>query len=1234
MKKTKFQRFAACLLALTMLLGSALVSVSAATGTSDASSGSSVTDKSLQEIRELLNAISYSEYVLSDVFTTTGYAKEQIVIDVLADIDTSRDGNCYIDDEKVKELTAGGNADKVNDYAHKSTLYRDADGNEIESLYTPSNGSVSWKVELSESAKYAIVIEYYAVTGKATAVERVFKINDKVPFSEARYLTLNKNWVTEPVQYQLRDGETAESAKADLESIGLTVTKDESGNLYCAIPEVWDEELVKACEDRGLRFFLTDVTNNEIRSAAVQAPVWTNYYLRDSSGYYTDNFVFALEKGTNILTLEGKNEPLAIKSIRLVPVEETPTYDEYIKNLGSVKNNANSTVRLEAEYPNATSSKTIYPTEDRSDAANSPSDVSRTVMNTLGGEKWQTAGQYVEYNFRVSGSGMYDLISHFRQNILDGMYVCRSLEIYSHNVEEGTAGYYNGAPFEEAKSLRYNYSANWNVTKLTDGSTGSDGKTRNYPIYFVGTDDNKDAYYTIRFVVTLGSMGDIVREVQEILNSVNNDYLNILRLTGANPNTYNSYGFSRVMPDTLIDMIVQSRRLDNSENKNNKNYQPGLAERLTTLAGQKSSNVGTLQRIADLLKKMGTDEEEIPTNLENLKTYIGTLGTFLSDAQTQPLLLDYILIRPADSAEKMPRGKAGFFQAIAHEVSGFFMSFVRDYNSMGSMDEDADKSIEVWLAYGRDQSQVIRNLINNDFTPNTGVAVDLKLVAAATLLPSILSGSGPDVYLGLGQADVINYAIRSALINIDDRADFAEVRDNFNDAAMLVLGIEDADQIMHYYGLPETQSFTMMFVRDDVLADLGLEVPKTWDDILAAVPVLQSQKMEIGLTTDFQIFLYQRNGELFADNGMRINLDSVVGLSSFEYMCNLFTQYSFPYTYNAANRFRTGEMPIIIGDYTAMYNQLKVFATEIEGAWEFLPMPGIKQEDGSINNVSISSIAAVVMVSGVEDKDSAWEYMKWYTGKDCQSDYTNEMVAILGPSAKHPTANKYALEDLPWTTSELAQVQAQFNNLAAVPNYPGAYIIGRYTNFAFLSAYNDKADPAESILSYVPTINKEITRKRNEFKLETLEAGETLASKRLNQATGLLDKIEKNSDYKSDYAEVIREAKAAIKDQNENGLMMAAEKLRGILRELDPNYQYVESHANDGNTNYKNSTYWKNLESLMGYDMNDLSLTNKEKKKLRKCYYYEAYDLTDEMATLLHFAAEYMEDAAAALSTY
>jgi hypothetical protein len=259
--------------------------------------------------------------------------------------------------------------------------------------------------------------------------------------------------------------------------------------------------------------------------------------------------------------------------------------------------------------------------------------------------------------------------------------------------------------------------------------------------------------------------------------------------------------------------------------------------------------------------------------------------------------------------------------------------------------------------------------------------------------------------------------------------------------------------------------------------------------------------MEIGITTDTNIHLYQQGGTLFADNGMRINLDSKIGLASFRKMCEFFTKYGFPYQYDAANRFRTGEMPILIGDYTGLYNQLKVFATEIEGLWTMVPVPGVAREDGTVNNCAISSVSASVMVRGSEDHTSdAWTYIKWFTGNECQEEYANEMVAIMGPSAKYNTANIQALENLPWTTEEYTRIKAQFDNLASVPNYPGSYIIGRYTDFAFLAAYNDNEDPTEALLGYIYTINKEITRKRAEFGLETLEQGETLADKRLGQA--------------------------------------------------------------------------------------------------------------------------------------
>jgi hypothetical protein len=354
---------------------------------------------------------------------------------------------------------------------------------------------------------------------------------------------------------------------------------------------------------------------------------------------------------------------------------------------------------------------------------------------------------------------------------------------------------------------------------------------------------------------------------------------------------------------------------------------------------------------------------------------------------------------------------------------------------------------------------------------------------------------------------------------------------------------------------------------------------------------------------------------------MRINLDSKVGLASFEKMCNLFTMYSFPYQYDAANRFRTGEMPILLGDYTGLYNQLKVFATEINGKWEFMPLPGEIRgydEDGKaiINNVSISGVAATVMVKGCDKTDSSWEFMKWYTGANCQVGFSNEMVAIMGPSAKQPVSNKNALASLPWTTSELKQIQAQFNNLGSVPNYPGAYIIDRYTNFAFLSAYNDNANPSDALLAYINTINKEIERKRNEFNLEVLSDGvheyKDLLTKRLAQIVELVGYIRENGEYKAEYDALMDQIEKATRSDDSAELAAAAEAAKALYQQLDP----------DG------SKFIADRNEVMGYDMTDTSLTKAEKKKIRKCFSYEVYKNTDQVATQLKCMVDFLEDAA------
>jgi len=436
------------------------------------------------------------------------------------------------------------------------------------------------------------------------------------------------------------------------------------------------------------------------------------------------------------------------------------------------------------------------------------------------------------------------------------------------------------------------------------------------------------------------------------------------------------------------------------------------------------------------------------------------------------------------------------------------------------------------------------------FTDLTGFGVNLKLVTGGTLLPSILAGKGPDVYMGLGSADVINYAIRDAVMSVGATRDSVDATEAFrNDPTKAVFNSEhyiyyneennsyewsdklDANKNLSFtsqsfldaeaanyvsaatdtlelggivYGIPQEMSFAMMFYRMDVLAELNVDVPETWSQLLSYLPTLQSNNMQIGvgyiLALDFM--LYQKGGSLwkYEDDpiyaGARIDLDSDIALESFEFVCRLFTDYSFPVSYDGSNRFRTGEMPVLIGDYVSTYNTLTVYATEIEGLWEFCPLPGSEtgtyDADGKeiINYNSLASVTATVMLHGCDNVAAAWSFMQWQTSADVQANYGNKMVALIGPSAKYNAANKNAIKNLSWTASERAAIENQMEHMSSIVNYPGSYIKDRYMKFAFLEAVNEKADPIDALTQYIDAMNSEITRKREEFDLATLEPGE------------------------------------------------------------------------------------------------------------------------------------------------
>ena len=190
----------------------------------------------------------------------------------------------------------------------------------------------------------------------------------------------------------------------------------------------------------------------------------------------------------------------------------------------------------------------------------------------------------------------------------------------------------------------------------------------------------------------------------------------------------------------------------------------------------------------------------------------------------------------------------------------------------------------------QDQAQLIADLARNLFTPAKGIGVNVQLVANGSLLPATLAGKGPDVALGQAQADPMNYALRGAVTDLSGFDGAEEVRGRFSPAACLPFEREG-----HWYAVPETMSYPMLFCRDDVLEELGIDDAwlDTWDTLLETVlPILQKKYLSIGIPAaigGYGMFLYQNGGAFYTADGSQSALNSPVAISSF---CLLYTSPS------------------------------------------------------------------------------------------------------------------------------------------------------------------------------------------------------------------------------------------------------------------------------------------------------------------------------------------------------
>ena len=201
------------------------------------------------------------------------------------------------------------------------------------------------------------------------------------------------------------------------------------------------------------------------------------------------------------------------------------------------------------------------------------------------------------------------------------------------------------------------------------------------------------------------------------------------------------------------------------------------------------------------------------------------------------------------------------------------------------------KTITVWIFAGRDQCTILKTMIDDSFVPEYHIGVNVNLMTAAVLLPATVAKTGPDVALNVASGEPVNYALRGASVDLtqfkgngSNIKSFEECFSEFMPSSYVPYKYTDTSGHEGVYGMPETQYYNLMFYRTDILNELGLTIPDTWDDLIAMLPTIQKANMNVGIPSTerkinnvsnpdmngFFAQLYQRNGKLITRCSSRI----------------------------------------------------------------------------------------------------------------------------------------------------------------------------------------------------------------------------------------------------------------------------------------------------------------------------------------------------------------------------
>lgn len=787
-----------------------------------------------------------------------------------------------------------------------------------------------------------------------------------------------------------------------------------------------------------------DIYQNEVTQMQINNKVWVKYFLYDQRYYGQTPLSFTLSEGNHEITLKKTNGSLLLGNIYVFEKANYQTYNSELNTKES--NSSDELIVLEGENPTFKSSPEIRATSVQYSHL-TPYSTSKNMLNNLSGESFNTSGDSVTYCFKVNENGYYNIdVKYF---ILQ-----TNTTVYSKILLDNVILYdkFNRYPF-------YNTSSNFIKETLNENGEA-------IAIYLTKGE------HSLTFRLDASLQSPIYYELVNIIDEINELYLEVVKLTGGNTDKNKTWNIEKFIPTAKSRLDDWVKRLDalktliKEVSRTNPNKQNRLYQQIDN----------AYRKIVSLAK----EPNKLPHKLNVLAKGSSSAALMLSNslhASTfSPLSIDKIYIY--GSNVKIPKIKNSFiinYLATAQRI-------VRT-----NVTESDKNTVNIWVNRSTYYVSVMQQFADAYYSPTSGIKIRFSLLPdESKLIYANASDTQPDAAFGVSSLVPYTLGIRGALVDLDEMSDFGKTISKLS-AGSLMNMIEDS----HVYGLPETQDFQVTFYREDILNSLGVEVPETYEDIIEILPTLQRYGMNyympmaggsglknINITSPF---IYQYGGDLYTNDYLETDITSQESIEAINMMVDLFALYSLPLTtQNFYDSFRNGLTPVGISGFDT-YMQFLNAAPEIAGKWHLALAPGVNR-DGEINRMQTGDTRAVIIFAKSNMKEEAWDFIKWWLSTDIQNRFASSIEATYGPTFLWNTANLEAFKNLALPEEDKEIILKQWEYLYSVPQTPATYMVERGISNIWNSAVFNGASVRASVTDYALEINREITRKMIEFK--------------------------------------------------------------------------------------------------------------------------------------------------------